>query len=262
MRAEGGQVFDRQRAAARRHVGGDALRQIALIEIARARCSEMRQRRLELVLRQAHDGADAPLRAGRQAVLEIGGRACRIAPQVRGCTGDHMLRPPVDQQTFAGEGDAGGEQFAPRQFGMAAMRLLHAGDHAGHRDRAGAMQVAVVLHPRPGEDVGGSTSRQRIVFDAQAQGRACAEVDHLAAIFLGAVEHHRPAAANPAHPRLEHAECKAGRDDSIDAIPASGKHRRADLGRFARLRRDNAAFGDNGGLSDLLEVGELVGHVG
>ena len=237
------------------------LRQIALIEIARALRSEMRQRRLELVLRQPHDGADAPLRAGRQAVLEIGGRARRIAPQVRGRTGDHMLRPPVDQQAFAGEADAGAEQLAPRQFGVAAMRLFHAGDHAGHRDRAGAMNIAVVLHPRPGEDVGRSTSRQRIILDAQAQRRARAEVDHLAAILLGAVEHHRPAAADPAHPRLEHAQRKAGRDHRIDAIPAGGKHRRADLGRLARLRRDNTAFGRDGRFSDLLEVGELVGHL-
>ena len=48
MGAEGGEILDRQRAAARLHVGGDAARQIALVEIARALCGELRQRRLQL----------------------------------------------------------------------------------------------------------------------------------------------------------------------------------------------------------------------
>ena len=69
----------------------------------------------------------------------------------------------------------GAEQFLPRQFGVAAMRLLHAGDHAGHRDRAGAVQVAVVLDPRPGEDIGGrAVAGQRIVLErAGSAARAC-----------------------------------------------------------------------------------------
>ena len=39
--AEGGEVFDRERAAAGLHIGGDAAREVALVEIARALCGQM-----------------------------------------------------------------------------------------------------------------------------------------------------------------------------------------------------------------------------
>jgi hypothetical protein len=44
-----------------------------------------------------------------------------------------------------------------RQLGVRAMRLLH----ASHGDRAGAVKISVVLHPRPGEDVGSGTIARR-----------------------------------------------------------------------------------------------------
>ena len=171
MRAEGGKVFDREGAAARLHVGRDAPRQIALVEIARARVRQMGKRRLQPVLRQAHAGLDTPLRIRRQAVVEIGGGAGRIAPQVGCRAGNHQGGPPIHQQPFAGEIDARAQQFLPGQSGVAAMRLFHARHHAGHGDRTGAVKVAVVLDPRPGEDVGGGGfACQRIVLGADAAG--------------------------------------------------------------------------------------------
>ena len=155
----------------------------------------------------------------------------------------------------------GRQQVLPRHSGVAAMRLLHAGDHAGHGDRAGAVQIAVVLDPRPGEDVGGGAfAGQRIVLGSQAVRRAHAVVDHLVAVVAGAVEHHHPAAADAAHPGLQHPERKGGRDHGVDAVAASRQHRGADLGGLARLRGDDAAFGGYGGFADLLGVGELVAH--
>jgi len=84
MSTERGEVLGRQRAATGLHVGGDALRQVALVEIARAGCGEMFKRRLQTMLRHAQMGPDAPLRIRRQAVEKIGGAARRIAPQVGG----------------------------------------------------------------------------------------------------------------------------------------------------------------------------------
>ena len=56
----------------------------------------------------------------------------------------------------------------------AAMRFLHAGDHAGHRDRAGAVNVAVVLHARPREDVGRGARRSAdSPRAASSTARAC-----------------------------------------------------------------------------------------
>ena len=221
----------------------------------------MRHRRLEPVLRQADAGLDAPWRIRRQAVHQIGGSARGVTPEIRGRTRNHQRGPPVDRKAFAGEADAGRQQFLPRQFGVAAMRFLHAGDHAGDRDRAGTMEIAVVLHARPGENIGSrAVAGQRIIFGAQAQRRAHAVVDHFIAVLARAVEHHRAAAAEPAHPGLQHAKRKCGRDHGIDAIAAGGQHLGADFRRLSRLRGDDAAFGGDGGLADRLGVGELVAH--
>ena len=143
---------------------------------------------------------------------------------------------------------------------MAAMALAHAGDHAGHRDRAGPVNVAVVLDPRPGEDVGCSSPGQRIILDAQTVRRAHAIVDHLIAVLSRTIEHHRAAAAWAVHPGLDHAQRKAGGDHRVQAIAAGGKHGRADFGCFPRLRRNNAALAGNGGFAGDLAVGELVVH--
>jgi hypothetical protein len=141
------------------------------------------------------------------------------------------------------------------------MRFLHAGDDAEHGDRAGAVDIAVVLHPRPGEDVGRrAVAGQRIIRWVEARRRAHAVVDHFIAVFARAVEHHRAAAAEPAHPGLQHAQRKRGRDHGVDAVAAGGQHLGADLRRPAGLCRDDAAFGADRGFADRLRVGELVAH--
>ena len=253
--AERGKVLDRERAAGGLHIGRDAAREVARIEVARAFGGEIRQRRLEPVLRQPHGRFDAPLRVRRQAVLQIGGGARGITPEVDGGTGNHQRGPPVHQQAFAGEIDARAEQFLPRHFGVAAMRFLHAGDDAGHGNRARTMHIAVVPDPCPREDVGGGpVVGQRIVLEPQACRRPHAVVDHFVSVFTGAVEHHRPAAAEAAHPGLQHPQRECGRDDSVDAVAAFSQHRSADLGGFPRLRGDDAAFGGDGRFADLLGV--------
>ncbi|MGY3461299.1 hypothetical protein ACVWW5_006749 [Bradyrhizobium sp. LM3.4] len=141
------------------------------------------------------------------------------------------------------------------------MRLLHAGDDAGHGNRAGTMDVAVVLHPLPREQIGGRAfAAERIVGGAQALRRAHAVVDHLIAIFRGAVEHHRAAAAHAAVPGLQHIEREGGRDDRVHAISARGQHLCPHFGRPPGLRGDDAAFGCDGGLADGLGEAELVRH--
>jgi hypothetical protein len=105
-----------------------------------------------------------------------------------------------------------------------------------------------------------SFAGQRIVLDAQAARRAHAVVDHLVTVFFRTIEHHRAAAAEPAHPRLQHAERECRRDHGIDAVTAGGQHLGADLRRFARLRGEDAAPGGHRGFADLLGIGELVVH--
>jgi hypothetical protein len=117
------------------------------------------------------------------------------------------------------------------------------------------------LRSRPREQVGGgAVAGQRIILDAQAARRAHAVIDHFIAVLVRAVEHHGAAAAEPAHPRLQHAERKRGRDHGIDAVAAGGQHLGADLRRLARLRGDDTALGSHRGFADFLHVGELVAH--
>src|SRR5207245_1478238 len=68
------------------------------------------------------------------------------------------------------------------------------------------------------------------------------------------------ATAEPAHPGLQHAERKRGRDHGVDAVATSGQHLGADVCGPARLRCDDAALGGDGGLADRLRVGKLVAH--
>ena len=91
MRAESGEIFHRQCAAIGANVGGDTAGEIAVVEIARSLRGELCQRRLQLVLRHPDDALDTPWRVRRQTILEIGGGACGIAPQVGGATRDHRV---------------------------------------------------------------------------------------------------------------------------------------------------------------------------
>ena len=123
------------------------------------------------------------------------------------------------------------------------------------------MEIAVVLDARPGKNIRRrAVAGQWIILKAEAHRRAHAVVDHFIAVFARPVEHHRAAAAEPAHPGLQHAKRKRGRDHSVDAIAARGQHLGADLRGPAGLRRDDAAFGGDGGLADRLRVGKLVAH--
>ncbi len=156
----------------------------------------------------------------------------------------------------------GRQQIPPRHFGVAAMRLLHARDHAGDGDGAGAVEVAVILDARPGEDVGRRPiAGQGIVLDAEAVRRPHAVIDHLITVLAGAVEHHRATAAEPAHPRLQHRKREGGGDHGVDAIATGLQHGDAGFRRLARLRGDDAAGRDHRGLADLLAVRELIVHV-
>lgn len=262
MAAERGEILDRERAAVSPDVGCNAPGEVALIEVARASFGEVRERRLQRVLRQPCLGLDAPGRTRRQAVLQKCSRARGIASEICRRTRDRQCGPPVRQQPLAGERHRRSNQILPRHPGVSTVRLLHAGDDTWHGDRAGTVNVAIVLHPRPGEQVGSCAfSGDGIIGGAQALRRGHAVVDHLVAIFVGAVEHHCAAAADAAVPGLQNVQRKGGRHDRVDAVAARCQHLRPDLGRAPRLRRDNAAPGCDGGFADGLVEAELMGHV-
>src|SRR3569833_3519344 len=73
MRRERGEVLDREAAARTLDITGDRAGEVALVEVTRAGIGQMRQRRLQCLLRQPDRCLDAPLRSRRQAIPEIGG---------------------------------------------------------------------------------------------------------------------------------------------------------------------------------------------
>ena len=150
LRVERGEVACRQRAAGGLHIGRDAFREIAFVEIARTLRGQLLDRGFQSVLRQMHLRTDAPLRIGRQAVLQVGGGTRRVAPQVGGRLAIISVIHHVDQQAFTGQSDGETEQIAPGHFRMAAMRLFQGSDRAGAAINR-LVHAAIVLYARQGK---------------------------------------------------------------------------------------------------------------
>ncbi len=166
---------------------------------------------------------------------------------------------PVDQQAFLRERHGGRDEVAPGHAAVFRMGEAHAGDHARHGDGGGALDVAVVEHRGPGEQLlGRLAAGERIVGRIERQRRAHAVVDHAGAAFIGAPQHHGAAGGRPAHPGLDHADRERHGDGGIDRVAAGVEHARADLGRAAVRGRDHAAARGDHGFADDLGAGEVV----
>jgi hypothetical protein len=119
---------------------------------------------------------------------------------------------------------------------------LHARDHAGHRDCGRALHVAVVLHQGPGEEVLRLAALgERIVGRIQGARRAHAVVDRVRARLVRAPDLHAAARGEAAHPGLDHADRKGGRDRGVDRVAARLEHRCTHFRGPPVLGRDHAA---------------------
>ncbi len=85
-----------------------------------------------------------------------------------------------------------------------------------------------------------------------------AEIDDVVALFRGTVQHHRPTAADAAHPRFEHAERERCRNRRIDRIAATRQHGRAGFGGAPVLRRDDAARAAHRGFAQRQARAEVI----
>ena len=108
----------------------------------------------------------------------------------------------------------------------------------GHGERA--VQIAVLDHRRPAEQVAGHPTRERIGGGIEAARRDHAAVDRVDGA-VGEAQQHAAAPAQPAHPRLEHAKRQGGRDRRVDRVAAGAQHLGTDRRGFAMLRRHQPA---------------------
>jgi len=117
-------------------------------------------------------------------------------------------------------------------FVVTAMRRLEACHHTGHRNRARTIKIAVVLHPRPREEIRGRAfARQRIILAADAAGRQHAEVDHFIAVFARAIQ--QPSPRRPPMPLIQGSSTPSANEvatTAVDTVPACRQHLSDDFG--------------------------------
>ena len=124
-----------------------------------------------------------------------------------------------------------------------------AGRLARHRDRQRPEQVAPLQDRGPAEQLVVATFDQGIRGRVEAGRRDHAEVDRVRrAVGLG--DDHHAAAAETAHPGLEHPERKRSGERGVDGVAARGKNVRAHLCRTDVLGGDQPAAGVHHAFAD------------
>ena len=121
---------------------------------------------------------------------------------------------------------------------------------AGESDRQRPMQVAVLDHGRPAEQVAGHAAGERVVGGIEAARRHHAAIQGVGGT-VGQPDQHAAAAAKAAHPGLEHAQCQRGGDGGIDRVAAITQRLGPDRRRPAMLGRHDAAPGADHALAHL-----------
>ena len=121
----------------------------------------------------------------------------------------------------------------------------------GHCQRA--VQVAVADDGRPAEQVAGSTAGQRVVGRRKPPRRHHAGI-HRVGLAVGQFHQHAAAAAQAAHPGLEHAQRQRGRYGGIDRVPAGAQKLGPDLGGPPMLGGDDASTATHRNLGRLPRI--------
>jgi hypothetical protein len=103
-----------------------------------------------------------------------------------------------------------------------------------------ALQVAILLHRRPGEERLGHAAGERIVARIERRRRDHGKIDDLGRRAVGLRHHHEAATAEPIHPGLDDSGGEPGGHRRIDGVATGGEHAGADGGSQPTLRGDDA----------------------
>ncbi len=193
----------------------------------------------------------------RQAVGQPHPPALVVEPQFRRRCCDLDGGEPVDRQALARQCRCRCRQFAPRHTAEALDRRRVAAHRARDRESERAVDVAVALDLRPGEQLGLAGAGQRIGGGVEAARRHWAEIDGLGMARAGAVHDHETDRPEPAVPRLDRGQGQRRRHGGIDRGPAHRQDFGADNSGGAALRGDDAALGRGSRLADLPILGQV-----
>ncbi len=234
-------------AAGRGDIRHEPVRDIAAIEIVEPGLCQPFDRVAELA--ELHEAGNALIgRHRRQAARQVDARAFSIEAKDRGRGGDLQRRVPVGRQAAPGERNGRCEDVGERQLRAEGfLELLVAGDGGGRDEGEGAVDVAVVDHLRPGEEVLLHLAGEGIIGGIGAAWRDRPEIDDLRAALAGFQHDGEADAAESAVPGLDRGQSEAGGDGGIGGIAALFEDRGSGFGRLAALRDDDAVPAARGG---------------
>jgi len=122
------------------------------------------------------------------------------------------------------------------------------------------VNVAVILHRRPGEQIAGVTAGHGVISGIQTVRRNRAEIDDVNAILLCQVDEHEADPPQSAVPGLYGCERKAGGHGCINRVAAGSEDLCAGLAGDAVLGRNNAAPNAGDGFADVPVLYEMSAH--
>ena len=217
FRAVGAQVFQRHGGAAFLAEGGDALGQLAFVEIAALGGGDAAQRVGRV--RKAEVLADL----GRAALGHEGLGVARLVAQFIGGGGPLVRHHRRHGIAALGDLDGRFEQLLERQLAELFVQRGPAGHHARHRDRVPA---ALGLDRQA---VGADAVLALEVFDIPRGGGHARGIQAMQ--FLAVPDDGKAVAPQAAGDRLDQHDGGGGGDGGVDRVTALEQHAQASLGR-------------------------------
>ena len=181
-------------------------------------------------------------RQRRQPVAQIDAGRGRIARQHAGRVSDFEGGVPIHRQAALGQRHRRRHHLLQRQPAPGGVHLLVAGDRAGHRGRERAVDVAVVLHLWPAEQILRHPPGQRELRLVQVARRDRAEIHHLRRFLPGAMHQREADAANAGIPRLRRGQREGGGHRRIHRVAARIQNGNARFRRIPALGHHHAAL--------------------
>ena len=183
----------------------------------------------ELGDRFAPDVADALERRDELLRRDVGRIA--VHADARGVAQEDLAEDPVQEGPRLVDGDAprpgelerGREDRLPLERGVAAMRLLEAGDEPRHRDRPGADPECLRARVLEVDD-----HLLELAQRLRRDGEEAVEDDRS---LVGPGHEEKPAARGARQRPLDDGGDERRREAGVDRVPAGGEHVRSRLGR-------------------------------
>ena len=238
-----GQVLLPDRPAVRRHLGGDALGHLALVEAVRSVAGDELQRACVIALhhrlayRRGVAAGEVRLPRRRVALHDLPAADQR----------QHEVVP--DREPVAGQPDRRQQRLLQAHRAPALEGRRQTRRRPRHRDRRVAVHVGPVLHQRPRvaarepqpARIGTVRPSLQLVHVRTGRGRRPHAEVHRAGLARGEAGDQQPTAAHAVHERLQHAHREGRGHGRIHGVAAPLQDLRADADARPILRHHHTA---------------------